>query len=156
MKQLIYAGAVVVSLFGCSSPTPTTAPSSTAATTPAPPPPPPPILPANLIVPSNATFDVPNCQGKAAAAALLNLPTVTCLTFTGTMQNTGSGCAGSVSGTTTTSTLTGQNLGVATWTASGIVRPGATLVYSGGQITIATSTSYNYRTVATWTNVACS
>lgn len=154
MKRGFFVLMWTVLLVGCGSDSTPTTPSSPAQTPTAPAVVQ--ILPANLVVPSNATFDTPNCQAKANLAALLNMTTVTCPTFTGTMQNTGSGCAANISGTTTTSTTSGQSLGVATWIAAGTVRPGATVVYTGGQLTVSVATTYNYRTVATWTNVACS
>jgi hypothetical protein len=149
---------LLVALFAaaCGGNGPTTPTKSTTTTTAVViPPPPPPILPANLVVPSGATFDLPNCQAKATLAAGLGLPTVTCPAFSGTMQNIGLGCAAGVVGTTTTSTTSGAALGAASWSFQNVVRANATFVYTGGAITVPSADSYRYLTVATWTNVSC-
>lgn len=65
-----------------------------------------------------------------------------CLTFNGTAQNQGPGCATSVRGVVTTyvnvgNNVAGQQVGSAPWTYTGpTVRPNETIAFTGGPLTV--------------------
>jgi hypothetical protein len=95
------------------------------------------------------------CDSAArAAAAAMGLATMSCPTFSGGVENTGTGCAANVHGTTVT--LNGlTQVGSAPWTYASIVRPGEVITYAGGPITIHTTGGWNYSTTFLWDNVPC-
>lgn len=139
---------------GCSGSTTPTTPTTTATTIVSTPALPAPIPSANLAMVD--VFDLPGCQAGASLAVLLHLSTVTCPAFTGTVSNTGPGCATNVHGITTiffngTSTV----VGTAGWTYASTVRAGEQIVYRGASITVPSSGGFGYRTTPSWDNVRC-
>jgi hypothetical protein len=80
-----------------------------------------------------------------------------CASFTGLMQNTGSGCAANIRGTTTTSlTSTGAQIGSASWSYGPTVKPGDQFSYSGGPILVGVVGTWSYWTSMSWDSVFCS
>jgi len=140
-SRFLLALLAAVSLTGCGS-TPT-------APTPAPTPPAP-ILPATLAIPSGATLSAQNCQTVSVTGIFA------CAAFSGIMQNTGSGCAANIRGTTTiTRTSDGTQIGNAEWTYPNLVRAGEQFSYSGGQINVTQAGTWVYNSTASWDNVRC-
>jgi hypothetical protein len=151
MRYVLLIGALVA-FNACGSspttPTPKQTPAPATAVQPAP------IAPATLVVPSDAAFDVPGCSARASLAYNVGLPTIGCASFTGTMVNTGSGCATNIRGTTTIFFNAGGQAGFGGWSYSNLVRPSERFAYAGGTITIPTN-GFKYSTTATWDNVRC-
>jgi len=79
-----------------------------------------PIPSANLVAPSSAVLSVSGCN--PTLAGLMGLSTVSCPQFSGTIQNTGAGCATNVRGTTVALTSANQQVGSAGWSYASIVR----------------------------------
>lgn len=101
---------------------------------------------ANLV--ASGTLSVQGCQVSQTGI-------ITCLVFSGVMQNQSQGCAQNVRGTTTTKVIaTGAQLGSAGWTYSALVRPNEQFSYSGGPIVFATP-DLVYNTTASWDDVKC-
>lgn len=118
----------------------------------APTPTPTPIAPAMLVAPASAVVSVSGCN--PTLAALMGLSVVSCPQFSGTIQNTGTGCAANVRGTTVALNSANQQVGSAGWTYALTVRPGEQFAYSGGPLTIPTG-SWTYTTSPSWDNVRC-
>lgn len=86
-----------------------------------------------------------------------------CLLFNGTAQNQGLGCATGVRGVVTTyvnlgNAVTGTQVGSAAWSYSGpTLRPGETIAFSGGPLTVATPLfgGWLYRNTITFSSVKC-
>lgn len=118
-------------------------------------PPPTPIPPATLT--STGQLSVPGCDALISLAASVGLATANCKQFTGLLQNTGSGCATNVRGTTVIFTdAAGTNqISAGGWTYGAIIRPNEQIAYSGGILSIPTKQWY-WRTTASWDNVRCS
>lgn len=121
-------------------------------------PPPPPVLPANLV--RTGGLSIPSqCEALRAQSWLLGVTTATCTSFSGTMQNTGTGCASNIRGTTIAYTSADVQVGVASWTYGATVRPNEVFVYYGGALTVpsgnSTTPAWRYSTTATWDNVSC-
>ena len=80
---------------------------------------------------------------------------ISCLAFSGSMQNQSQGCAQHVRGTTTTTVIaTGARVGSADWTYTALVRPNEQFSFSGGPIVFATP-DLTYNTTASWDDVRC-
>lgn len=115
---------------------------------------PPPIAPASMV--SVGQLSVPGCDGLLQLAASVGLATANCKQFTGLLQNTGSGCAANVHGTTVifTDAAGTAQISAAGWTYASGVKPGEQIAYTGGLLSIPTRQWY-WRTTATWDNVRC-
>jgi hypothetical protein len=104
--------------------------------------------PANLIV--TGTLSVQGCQFFSATGLF------SCAQFSGVLQNTGSGCANAVRGTTITQLISSrQQIGSGGWSYGNLIRPGEQAVYVGGPIVVAQSGLWEYVTSPSWTNVNC-
>src|SRR5436305_1360944 len=103
---------VVLSLISCGGDAPT-APTPTAA--------------LNLL----GSVSVVGCFSTSATDLF------TCMTFTGSVENVGVGCATQVRGITVTSlSRNGQQLGSADWSYASVIHPGERIAFAGGPITI--------------------
>lgn len=139
---------------GCGSdiPTPTVSAPTTVTVPVAPAPVP--IAPATLV--SVGSLSVPGCDALIQLAASVGLATANCKQFTGLLQNTGSGCAANVRGTTVVYADAAGNTQVSAggWTYSSMVKSSEQIAYSGGALSIPTKQWY-WRTTASWDNVRC-
>ena len=89
-----------------------------------------PILPANLV--ATGGLAIPSqCEALRALNWGMGIATTTCTSFSGTMQNTGTGCASNIRGTTIAYTSANVQVGAATWTYGGVVRPNDVFAYLG-------------------------
>jgi hypothetical protein len=119
------------------------------------------VPPASLRTPISgqpgAQLSLTGCDAQAiAAAAAMGLGTISCPTFSGGVENIGTGCAVNVRGTTVM--LNGPTpVGSAAWTYANTVRPGELITYTGGPITIVTTgwPCCSYHTTVSWDNDAC-
>jgi hypothetical protein len=101
---------------------------------------------ANLV--ASGALSVQGCQVSQTGG-------ISCLVFTGSMQNQGQGCGQHVRGTTTTVVITtGARVGSADWTYAALVRPNEQFSFSGGPIVFATP-DLTYNTTASWDDVRC-
>lgn len=148
MKRLVIVLAITASACSGSNNTPTTPTVQTPA-------PPPPISLALLLVPPDAAFDIPGCQAKIELAASVGLATQACTSFTGTLVNSGPGCATNVHGTTTVFASNNAQVGLGSFTYASTVKPGERIAYIGGAITIPTSAGWKYLSTPSWDNVRC-
>jgi hypothetical protein len=110
-----------------------------------------PVAPANLVV--QGTLSVAGCQVISPNGSGI----VTCQTFSGVIQNNGTGCAANIRGVTATAwTSNVQQIGSAEWSYSAKVRAGEQFVYSGGPINVGSPQgAWIYDTKPTWDNVSC-
>ncbi len=149
---IAFASAALATSCGDSSPSPESPTAPTGPTAPV-------VPPTGLRTPISgqpgSQLSLTGCDSAArAAAAAMGLATMSCPTFSGGIENTGTGCAANVRGTT--ATLNGPTqVDSASWTYAGTVRPGELITYAGGPIAIATTGIWNYRTTVLWDNVAC-
>lgn len=150
MKKTIVAALLAAVLSACGSSAPTV-PTSTATPTPAPAP----IAPANIVMATGAGLSLPGCDVNRQMSAILGLRATTCYQFSGTLRNSGSGCATGVRGTTTIYDGAHAFLSSAGWSYSGMVRPNEQISYSGGSIDVPTNGDFYFTTTAAWDNTRC-
>ncbi len=107
------------------------------------------ILPANLASQGNLT--VQSCTASTP-------PLFNCFSYTGSMRNNGSGCAGNVRGVTKTFATSTQNqVGTSSWSYTPRVRPSEEIVYAGLNLVVPgpLTGGWFYTTTASWDNVSC-
>jgi hypothetical protein len=110
---------------------------------------------ANIVVPSSAGLSLPGCDPRILQAKLLGLTSIDCPSFSGTLQNTGAGCAVNARRVTTIFNQANQQIGSAGWSYANTVSPGEQFAYSGGAINVPTNSSILFTTSPSWDNVRC-
>lgn len=110
----------------------------------------PPPMPAATLAPQGSLL-VQVCSS-------VNASLITCFTYTGTIKNTGPGCASGVRGVTKTFVIGTQNqIGSSEWSFTGRIRPGEEFSYTGVNLTLPAPLDggWMYQTTPAWDNVAC-
>jgi len=149
MKKMIVAALLAAVLSACGSSAPTTPTPAATQPTPAP------IAPANIVMATSTGLSLPGCDVNRQMAAILGLRTTTCYQFSGSLRNSGSGCATGVRGTTTIYDGAHAFLSSAGWSYSAMVRANEQFSYSGGSIDVPTNGDFYFSTTASWDDVRC-
>lgn len=109
------------------------------------------IIPATLI--QQGTLIVNGCGTPSPTGVY------SCSSYTGTVKNTGTGCASNVRGVTKTYVATTRaQVGSSEWFFSGRIRPNEEISYTGLVIAVPgpLTGGWAYTTEASWDNVSCS